>query len=61
MYTLISSENNSYKEILKYVWINMMQYINYKEAINLECNSVASGITLICKKEQSVRHHRRKK
>jgi len=36
VYTLISAENNNYKETLNYAYINDAIFINYKEAIDLE-------------------------
>jgi len=36
VYTLISAENNNYKEKLNYTYINDAIFINYKEAIDLK-------------------------
>jgi len=36
VYTLISAENNNYKKILNYAYVNDAIIINYKEAIDLE-------------------------
>ena len=50
MYTLISAENNNYKETLNYAYISDAIFINYKEAIDLEkSGSIASLTNIVCK------------